>query len=713
MITVVQNQDIYIIRFQYNPEVVKLIKNVPGRMYVPEQKYWTIPLARLGFLISQFKGTPYENLVQIYSAEDIDENATLDATNQIPDVDLSGIPLYVENGSHLFQHQLDFMKFALDRHHRGLHSGFILADQQGLGKALSLDTKLYTPTGYKLMRDIHVGDYIFGKDGKPTKVVAVYNHHNVEMYRITFSDGVSIDCCKDHLWEVHDQCGTKVVPTSWFLQKDHFGKIRKDHLRTKTNYKYWISRCNPVEFDEQTIPLDPYFLGLLLGDGCIKYGVAIATTDIEIVEYIKSSLPNGYKLRKDADRYSYYISTGCSGKPNMYIDILRQLHLYGTDSHTKFVPEIYKYNSIPIRTAILQGLLDTDGYCTKCNLLQYTTVSAQLAEDIRFLVESLGGIVSQSQKSCGYCVEGKKKITGVAYTLTIRFDDPHNYVRLPRRKQILTSRKFHPRRNIVNIEQIDNADAKCITVDNSDHLYLAEHFIVTHNTLEVTNLALYNKKFNNVKHCLIIACVNSAKYNWVADIEKHTNGEYHPYLLGSRLKRDGTIRYAVGSKEKLEDLMTGRMYGKKDCDPLPFFLILNIEAFHYRQNRNYVIRERLTTLINKGYIGMVILDEIHRNCLFYDTEIETNLGMLKIGDIVRNRLPVKVRSYNTNTDMVEWKPVINWIENCGVSELVELTIDTPNGTKTIRCTPDHKFYTTNRGWVCAKDLLDTDNLVYS
>ena len=115
-----------------------------------------------------------------------------------------------------------------------------------------------------------------------------------------------------------------------------------------------------------------------------------------------------------------------------------------------------------------------------------------------------------------------------------------------------------------------------------------------------------------MKHCLIICCVNSAKYNWVDDIIKHTNGEYTPYLLGSRLRRDGTVRIDTGSLEKLEDLKCGHMYGKKDQPALPFFLIINIEAFHYRKDRRYLIRERLTTLLNKGTIGMIILDECHR-----------------------------------------------------------------------------------------------------
>ena len=267
MITAVQNQNVYIIRFKYDPELVRLIKNVPGRQYEPNQKYWTIPLDRLGFFVVQLQGTPYENMLKVYSAEHINENATLDATDKIPDIDLSNVPLYVKNGEHLFPHQLDFMKYAIDRQHRGLYSGFILADQQGLGK-----------------------------------------------------------------------------------------------------------------------------------------------------------------------------------------------------------------------------------------------------------------------------------------------------------------------------------------------------------TAQAMNLALYNRKFNNIKHCLIIACVNSAKYNWIEDIKKHTNGAEVPYLLGTRKKRDGTLRLEGSSAEKLKDLLCGHMYGDKNAPPLPFFIVMNIEAIRMIANRHYVIRERLTTLINKKYIGMIILDEIHRNC---------------------------------------------------------------------------------------------------
>lgn len=289
MITAVQNQDVYIIRFGYDPEIVRLVKNVPGRRYDPDHKYWTIPLDRIGFLLVQLQGTPYESQIKVYTAEHVNENATLDATDKIPEVDLSNVPLYVQDGAHLFQHQLDFMKYAIDRQNHGLYSGFILADEMGLGK-----------------------------------------------------------------------------------------------------------------------------------------------------------------------------------------------------------------------------------------------------------------------------------------------------------------------------------------------------------TTEVMNLALYNKKFNKIKHCLIIACVNSAKYNWIYDIQKHTNGQEVPYLLGTRKKRDGTLHMDGSSADKLKDLMCGHMYGDKNAPPLPFFIIMNIEAIRMLSNRHYLIRERLTTLINKGYIGMVALDEIHHGA---SASSKSGKQLLKLKKDVTAKIP--------------------------------------------------------------------------
>lgn len=134
-------------------------------------------------------------------------------------------------------------------------------------------------------------------------------------------------------------------------------------------------------------------------------------------------------------------------------------------------------------------------------------------------------------------------------------------------------------------------------------------------TLQITNLAIYKKETQMSQHCLIIVCVNSAKYNWRDDILKHTRGEFQPYILGTRKKRNGQLRYSTGGEEKLADLISGKTFGgkHKDSTDLPFFLILNIEAVRYKKGKNYLIAEELIRRINEGYIDMVAIDEIHKN----------------------------------------------------------------------------------------------------
>lgn len=132
-------------------------------------------------------------------------------------------------------------------------------------------------------------------------------------------------------------------------------------------------------------------------------------------------------------------------------------------------------------------------------------------------------------------------------------------------------------------------------------------------TLEIINIALYNRKCYGFKHCLVITCVNSAKFNWKADIEKHTNGQEDGYLLGTTLyKRKGKgEKYDLTPENKCLDLINLRKY-KGQGDPLPYFIILNVEGLRYKAGGMYAIAARIADLINEGEINMVVLDECHK-----------------------------------------------------------------------------------------------------
>lgn len=266
MISIIQNNDVYEIRFRYDPTLVDMVKQVPGRMWHNESKMWTIPKNNLGFFLNQIKGTVYENICKIDSMEHINENADIETTTKIPNIDISRIPYYVKEGAKPYKHQLDFMKYAIDKQQRGYMSGFLIADDMGLGK-----------------------------------------------------------------------------------------------------------------------------------------------------------------------------------------------------------------------------------------------------------------------------------------------------------------------------------------------------------TSESINLAIYNKKQYKFKHCLIICNINTSKYNWKNEVESATKGKMTGYILGARIKKDGTISYDGGSKPKIEDLKTGHMYGDKSCPKLPYFLICNVESLRAKEGRKYVFADLLIDYINSGKINMGIIDEIHKN----------------------------------------------------------------------------------------------------
>ena len=266
MIRIHQNMDVYEIRFSYDEKLIGIVKSVAGRKWNPDKKFWSIPVEKLGFLLKALKGTEYESQIDLKSDENLFQNEKLSNTVRIPDIDISGIPFYVKDGANPFPHQLDFMKYAIDRQQRGNMKGFILADQPGLAKT-----------------------------------------------------------------------------------------------------------------------------------------------------------------------------------------------------------------------------------------------------------------------------------------------------------------------------------AECI------------------------NLALYNRKQYGFKHCLVICCVNSAKYTWLHEIPEHTRGMEEGYILGSRRRRDGSINYETGGKEKLADLSSGYRYGKESEGPLPYFLIMNIEAIRHKSGKNYLITEELLRWVEAGNLQMVLLDEVHKN----------------------------------------------------------------------------------------------------
>ena len=212
-------------------------------------------------------------------------------------------------------------------------------------------------------------------------------------------------------------------------------------------------------------------------------------------------------------------------------------------------------------------------------------------------------------------------------------------------------------------------------------------------TKQVIDIAVAKKLQNNYKHCLIICGVNGLKWNWKNEVSVHSDES--AYILGERIKGGKTV---IGSNtDKLNDVL--------DIKNNPnYFIITNIETF-----RNEDITKEIQKLCKQNEINMIAIDEMHK-CFDYDTLITTDIGTLKIGDIVKDKISCSVLSYNEKNKETEWKKIVDWHENVIAEQLLELQFETESGRKTIKCTNGHKFFTKNRGWVRAEDLTSYDEI---
>ena len=354
------------------------------------------------------------------------------------------------------------------------------------GRSLKNTELIPTPTGMKPMGEIKIGDYVIGSNGTPTKVIGVYPQGELPIYEVRFSDKTTSVCSGDHLWDtmtLNEKRHNKGYTTKNTLEI-------KETLKNKHNQK--IHRIpmisGPVQFESCEVQVDPYLLGVLLGDGHIRKGaVRISSVDEEILTECEQRIPNGLLLKK-RNGCDYAIVS--EDKNNQLLKSLYDLKLVGSKSDTKFVPENYKFNSVNVRLSILQGLLDTDGWICKhrsgnCRI-QYCSTSKTLAEDVMFLVRSLGGYACCNKRDFDESDSHLHKKHVIKHTKSSYIVDivmPTNPFKLDRKaKQYVNNR--NPAKLICAIESIGVAECTCIQVEAEDHLYLTNDFVVTHNTFD-------------------------------------------------------------------------------------------------------------------------------------------------------------------------------------------------------------------------------------
>ncbi|MEU8955310.1 PhoH family protein [Streptomyces sp. NPDC048518] len=361
------------------------------------------------------------------------------------------------------------------------------------GRAMPLFTKVLTPDGWRPIGDLQVGDLVIGSNGEPTPVLGVYPQGEKDIYRVTAQDGSWTLCCGEHLWTVRTR-DDKRRDKPWRVleTKDMIGNLRAAHAR-----RYELPMLTaPVEFPEREVPMDPYALGLLLGDGCLTGSTtpSFATEDAELAQALEAALPGTAVRHKSGPDYVLNrVKTpgDVVTLENPVTRVLRELDLIGSRSHSKFVPDDYLYNTAEVRLAVLQGLLDSDGgpvtQADRTCRVQYSTTSLVLRDDVIALVQSLGGVAYTRRRP----VEGREQGSALAahrrdaHVVDIRLPEGIEPFRLARKRD-----RYHvaggggrPMRFIDSIEPAGREEAVCIQVAAEDSLYVTQDYLLTHNTL--------------------------------------------------------------------------------------------------------------------------------------------------------------------------------------------------------------------------------------
>lgn len=379
---------------------------------------------------------------------------------------------------------------------------WIIASRPSMGKEQPVYSRVYTKNGYKTIGEINVDDYVMGSDGIEHKVISVFPQGVKPVYRVYFDDNTFTDCGLNHLWLTKSRKERK-------NKKNYSVKTLIEIINSKViledgRSNHCIPINSPVQFSKRNLLLDPYVMGIILGDGNISGNFArITIADKDIIDEVGKCLPETDVLSKP-NKISYRITKkenkGNHRESCRTVEVLRFYSLMGKTSDTKFIPADYLYSSVPDRISLLQGLLDSDGYLIKpnYNFIEYSTTSISLRDQIMELARSLGGKCSFTERQGRYTKNGIEIKTKRNYRIWISFNDINiKPFRCIRKQENYRFRKQYHNKFIIKIKYIGESESKCIMLDSKEQLYLTDNFIVTHNSAVMCNSSLSTAKEGN------------------------------------------------------------------------------------------------------------------------------------------------------------------------------------------------------------------------
>lgn len=372
---------------------------------------------------------------------------------------------------------------------QGKHLCLLKSRRKGFEQPYS--EPVLTPTGFVSMGSLKVGDLVMNPSGDPCKVIEVIEQGEQDVWEVELQDGRKVRCGENHLWStINSTRGKLHIMTT----KEYSKRKLQQGSPGKYFYPYKLPTNNPLHFNQTTPKVDPYVMGVLLGDGCICGSqIMFSTEDDFIVEEMQRLLPN-YIIKPTGDPFKYVILTKAKTH-----ELGRTLKQYGVrvKAQNKFIPDDYKYAEVKDRFALLQGLMDTDGSSSSNGACTFVSTSEKLIDDVVWLCRSLGIRCKKSN-----IIEGRTDVdfgnghhsnTLPHWCITITTQEP--IFRLDRKLvNIRDNRRYNY--NAIGIKSIRNLGYKekqrCIRVDHDNMMYITRDFVVTHNSYKGGSMACRN-----------------------------------------------------------------------------------------------------------------------------------------------------------------------------------------------------------------------------
>jgi AAA domain/LAGLIDADG-like domain len=354
---------------------------------------------------------------------------------------------------------------------------------EGVGKAQPKDRGVLTPSGFVSIGSLKPGDTICAPDGGVQTVLDVYERGVLPVYRVETNDGGATMACGEHLWTTTDEFGRVGTYTT-----EQVASTLTTHRAKWPVRRHRLPPIKPARFSPiGELSLDPYLLGLLLGDGTISGPTCLFhKPEPDLWEAIRALVPDGDEVReRKGSRGESFVSIVKRGNCTSVTRArLESLGLWGTTCFDKFVPSAYLMAAPEDRLRLLRGLVDTDGSVrSNGTSIEFSTSSPSLAKSVAHLVRSLGGTVVSTVRQTKYSYEGESRAGAPSHRQSIWFAD--GTVPVASKKNLRKwkhGERSPSHRTIRSVEPAGSADCVCIRVSNTDGLYITDDFIVTHNT---------------------------------------------------------------------------------------------------------------------------------------------------------------------------------------------------------------------------------------